>query len=82
MSVLKSCQSTFDAPEGENFQFMKNMCLKGMKVKGFENSEWHRIQLEKELDIIKELKLEDFEEATYIIKNFNQIIDDFETVFN
>lgn len=60
MTVLSTYQQKFTSNPDENFAFLKRMCLKGMRVKGFENSEWHRIQLEKELDIIKELKLEDF----------------------
>lgn len=60
MSVLKSYQSTFDAPEGENFQFMKNMCIKGLKAKGVYDNEWHQKHLEEELKIIQECNLENF----------------------
>ena len=60
MSVLKPYQSTFDAPEGENFQFMKNMCIKGLKAKGVYDNEWHQKHLEEELEIIQECNLENF----------------------
>ena len=60
MSVLTAYQSTFDAPEEENFQFMKNMCIKGLKAKGVYDNEWHQKHLEEELKIIQECNLENF----------------------
>ena len=60
MSVLKSYQSTFEAPEKENFVFMKNMIDKGLKAKGVYDDDWYQKQLEEELQIIEECGLEDF----------------------
>ena len=67
MSVLTAYQSTFDAPEEENFQFMKNMCIKGLKAKGVYDNEWHQKHLEEELKIIQECNLENlFLQTAYI----------------
>lgn len=60
MSVLTAYQSTFDAPEEENFQFMKNMTIKGLKRKGVYDDEWFQERLEEELQVIKDAHLEDF----------------------
>lgn len=60
MSVLKSYQSTFEAPEDENFVFMKNMIDKGLKAKGVYDDDWYQKQLEEELQVIKNARLEDF----------------------
>ncbi len=60
MSVLTVYQSTFDAPEEENFQFMKNMTIKGLKRKGVYDDEWFQERLEEELQVIKDAHLEDF----------------------
>lgn len=60
MSVLESYQSTFHAPIDENFAFMKQMTIKGLKVKGVYDDDWYKKQLQEELDIIQECGLEDF----------------------
>ena len=60
MSVLTAYQSTFDAPEEESFQFMKNMCIKGLEAKGVSDNEWHQKHLEEELKIIQDCNLENF----------------------
>ena len=60
MSVLESYQSTFESMPDENFSFMKQMTIKGLKHKGVYDDEWYQNQLEEELDIIHECGLEDF----------------------
>lgn len=46
--------------EPNNFEFMKEMAIKGLKEKGFYNDAWYKNQLEMEFKIIKECGLEDF----------------------
>ena len=53
-------QATFDSNENENFIFMRNLCIKGLKMKGVWEDEWYQNQLEEELKVIKETHLEDF----------------------
>lgn len=60
MSVLKTYQSTFQAPEEENFDFMVRMVQKGFKVKGVVDDEWYQTRLKEELKVIKDAHLEDF----------------------
>ena len=60
MSVLKTYQSTFQAPEEENFDFMVRMVQKGFKVKGVADDEWYQTRLKEELKVIKDAHLEDF----------------------
>ena len=60
MSVLTAYQLTFDAPEEENFQFMKNMTIKGLKRKGVYDDEWFQERLEEELQVVKDAHLENF----------------------
>ena len=60
MSVLKSYQATFESAPDENFSFMKQMTIKGLKCKGVYDDEWYQNQLQEELDIIQECGLEDF----------------------
>ena len=60
MSVLKTYQSTFQAPEEENFDFMVCMVQKGFKVKGVADDEWYQTRLKEELKVIKDAHLEDF----------------------
>ena len=56
----KDYQYTFDAPVDENFIFMRNMAIKGLKVKGVYDDKWYQDQLAEELNIIQECGLEDF----------------------
>ena len=56
----KDYQYTFDAPVDENFIFMRNMAIKGLKVKGVYDDKWYQDQLAEELSIIQECGLEDF----------------------
>ena len=60
MSILKTYQSTFQAPEEENFDFMVSMIQKGFKVKGVADDEWYQTRLKEELKVIKDAHLEDF----------------------
>lgn len=60
MSVLSTYQSTFLAPEEENFDFMKRMTIKGLKCKGVYDDKWYQEQLDMELEVIKDCGLEDF----------------------
>ena len=60
MSILKTYQSTFQAPQEENFDFMKRMTIKGLKAKGVYDDSWYQDRLEEELSIIQECGLEDF----------------------
>ena len=60
MSILSSYQSTFQSNEEENFDFMKRMTIKGLKVKGVYDDKWYQDQLNMELSVIKECGLEDF----------------------
>ena len=57
---MSSEQIKFDSNENENFIFMKNLCIKGLKLKGVWEDEWYQNQLEEELQVIKETHLEDF----------------------
>lgn len=60
MSILSTYQKKFEPNPNENYIFLKNMCIKGMRVKGCYNSEWHQKRLEEELKVIQETHLEDF----------------------
>lgn len=60
MSILKTYQSKFQAPQEENFDFMKRMTIKGLQVKGVYDDIWYQERLEEELSIIQECGLEDF----------------------
>lgn len=60
MSILKTYQSKFQAPQEENFDFMKRMTIKGLKCKGVYDDDWYKERLEEELSIIQECGLEDF----------------------
>lgn len=60
MSILETYQSTFKAPEEENFQFMKQMTIKGLKHKGVYEDDWYKERLEEELEVIGDCGLEDF----------------------
>ena len=60
MSILKTYQSKFQSPKEENFDFMKRMTIKGLKVKGVYDDSWYQDRLEEELSIIQECGLEDF----------------------
>ena len=60
MSILETYQSTFKAPEEENFQFMKQMTIKGLKYKGVYEDDWYKERLEEELEVIGDCGLEDF----------------------
>ena len=60
MGILSTYQSTFQHNEDENFQFMKQMTIKGLKKKGVYDDKWYQDRLQEELDIIGECGLEDF----------------------
>lgn len=53
-------QQFFDGPEEENFSFLKNMVIKGLKYKKVYSDPWYQQHLEEELDVIKKTGLEDF----------------------
>ena len=57
---MTTIQTTFDSPEGENLQFLKNMTIKGLKHKGVYDDPWYQEQLNVELDVIKKTGVEDF----------------------
>lgn len=57
---MSSKQVEFDSSDDENFIFMKNLCIKGLKLKGVWEDEWYQNQLEEELKVVKETHLEDF----------------------
>ena len=60
MSILSTYQSTFDTNDQENFQFMKQMVIKGLKRKGVYEDTWYQDRLEEELEVIHDCQLEDF----------------------
>ncbi len=60
MSIIESYQSTFLAPIEENFDFMRRMTIKGLKVKGVYDDPWYQQRLEEELEVIHDCGLEDF----------------------
>ena len=57
---MKIEQQTFASSDIENFIFMSNMAIRGLKMKGVYSDPWYQKQLEEELDIIKKTGLEDF----------------------
>ena len=57
---MTTIQTTFNSPEGENLQFLKNMTIKGLKHKGVYDDPWYQEQLNVELDVIKKTGVEDF----------------------
>lgn len=46
--------------ERENFIFMKELCIEGLKLKGVWDDEWYQNQLDEELQVIYDTHLEDF----------------------
>lgn len=50
----------FNLPNKDNFIFMKEMAIKGLKMKGVYDDPWYQDQLNMELKIIDECGLEDF----------------------
>lgn len=59
MSILKTYQQTFDAPN-DNKQFLLQMCKRGLEIKGVADDEWYQQQLQHECEVIFDLGLEDF----------------------
>lgn len=44
----------------DNFMFLKDMCIKGLKTKKVYDDIWYQQQLQEELEVIQECQLEDF----------------------
>lgn len=53
-------QTTFDTSIEENFTFLKQMTVKGLKHKGVYDDPWYQEHLEEELEVVKKTGVEDF----------------------
>ena len=58
--MIRDIQLTFNSNDDENFIFMKQMTIKGLKCKKVYDDIWYQEHLEEELSIIQECGLEDF----------------------
>lgn len=58
--MIRDIQLTFNSNDDENFIFMKQMAIKGLKCKKVYDNVWYQKHLEEELSIIQECGLEDF----------------------
>lgn len=58
--MIRDAQQTFFDFEEDNKNFIKQMCQRGLRIKGVGDDEWYQSQLEYELNVIFDCGLENF----------------------